>query len=373
MAAAGLDAVRIDLLWQAIEPQPGRYDERHLRQLDAIFDAARRHGLLVHPALFIGGEVGDAFWDVPWRGERHPHRDPEMRRLQVDHVRMLARRWRGDANIIAWDLTDEPPFWVVPDTTDDDARGWTGALAAGLRGEDPDRLITIGTSGQEVGWGAFRADVIGELLDFLCVHPYPIYQPELYPDGLLAPRMTHAAAFETALAGGTGRPVMLHEFGASSANFDPEAIAAYDRLLEWSSLGRGATGYFAWCWTDAEPSAYRRAPYVRQPHETQFGVTDHRGNLRPRGKVLSELAATVATLDLDGLASAGPGPATTAIIVPHEYVRPDDPAPTAWLERPPGCIARRRRPFGATASPTSRPSPGRGSTRSCWRRGRTSR
>ena len=121
MAAAGLDAVRIDLLWQAIEPQPGRYDERHLRQLDAIFDAARRHGLLVHPALFIGGEVGDAFWDVPWRGERHPHRDPEMRRLQVDHARMLARRWRGDANIIAWDLTDEPPFWVVPDTTDDDA------------------------------------------------------------------------------------------------------------------------------------------------------------------------------------------------------------------------------------------------------------
>ena len=149
--------------------------------------------------------------------------------------------------------------------------------------------------------------MIGESLDFLCVHPYPIYQPELYPDGLLAPRMTHAAAFETALAGGTGRPVMVHEFGASSANFDPEAIAAYDRLLEWSSLGRGATGYFAWCWTDAEPSAYRRAPYVRQPHETQFGVTDHRGNLRPRGKVLSELAATVATLDLDGLASAGPG------------------------------------------------------------------
>jgi hypothetical protein len=249
-----------------------------------------------------------------------------MRRLQVDHARMLARRWRGDANIVAWDLTDEPPFWIVPDTTDDDARAWTDALAAGLREADPDRLITIGTSGQEVGWGAFRADVIGESLDFLCVHPYPIYQPELYPDGLLAPRMTHAAAFETALAGGTGRSVMVHEFGASSANFDPEAIAAYDRLLEWSSLGRGATGYFAWCWTDAEPAAFRRAPYVRQPHETQFGVTDHRGNLRPRGRVLAELAATARTLDLDGLASGGPVPATTAIVVPHEYVRPDDAA-----------------------------------------------
>src|SRR4029453_18512620 len=118
--------------------------------------------------------------------------------------------------------------------------------------------------------------------------------------------------------------------------------------LEWSSLGRGATGYFAWCWTDAEPSAYRRAPYVRQPHETQFGVTDNRGNLRPRGKVLSELAATVATLDLDGLASAGPGPATTAIIVPHEYVRPDDPPAYGFAGRASGLFSSSTPPARAS-------------------------
>ena len=63
-------------------------------------------------------------------------------------------------------------------------------------------------------------------LDFATVHPYPIYQPELYPDSLLGPRMTHAAAFETALAAGAGRPVMVHEYGASSAQFDPELVAA---------------------------------------------------------------------------------------------------------------------------------------------------
>src|SRR5262249_28685710 len=61
MARAGLDAVRIDLLWSAVEPQPGRYDEKHLDVLDSILEAARRNGLLLHPTLFIGGEVGDAF------------------------------------------------------------------------------------------------------------------------------------------------------------------------------------------------------------------------------------------------------------------------------------------------------------------------
>jgi Cellulase (glycosyl hydrolase family 5) len=339
MAAAGLDAVRIDLLWSAVEPEPGRYDEAHLAVLDEVRDAARRHGLGLHPTFFIGGEVGDAYWDVPWREGRQPHADPEMRRLQVAHARTIAGRWRGDPTILAWDLTDEPPFWLFRDTGDDDARAWTSELVGALREEDPDHLITIGTSGQEIGLGPFRADVVADQLDFACVHPYPIYQEDIYPDALLSKRVTLASAFETALAAGAGRPVMVHEYGASSTQFDPDVIAAYDRLLSWSSLGRGAIGYFAWCWTDAEPAAYTRAPYVRQPHETQFGVTDHTGVLRPRGHVLSELAATVGHLDLDTYAAEGPSPADAAIVVPHEFVRPYDSSAYGLDDAPSGLYA----------------------------------
>jgi hypothetical protein len=337
MASVGMTAVRIDLLWSAIEPEPGRYDEDHLRHLDEVLAAAKRHGLWLHPTFFIGGEVGDAFWDIPWRDGRQPHSDPEMRRLQAEHAAMLARRWKGDPAIIAWDLTDEPPFWLFGgDTTDDDARAWTRELVDALRSEDPEHLITIGTSGQEVGWGPFRADVVADQLDFSCVHPYPIYQSEIYPDALLSPRMTHAAAFETALAAEAGAPVMVHEYGASSAQFDPEAIAVYDRLLSWSSLGRGAIGYFAWCWTDAEPAAYRRVPYLRQPHETQFGVTDWRGDLRPRGVVLADLGKVVNRLELDDVAADGPAPARAAIPVPHEYARPYDEQAYGLSDAPSG-------------------------------------
>jgi beta-galactosidase len=353
MAAAGLDAVRIDLLWSAIEPEPGRYDEDHLRVLDEVVAAARRHGLWLHPTLFIGGEVGDAYWDVPWREGRQPHANAEMRGLQAEHAAMLARRWAGDASIIAWDLTDEPPFWLFRDTDDEDARAWTTALCEALRREDPNHLVTIGTSGQEIGWGAFRADVVAARLDFACVHPYPIYQEDVYPDSLLSPRMTHAAAFETALAAGAGRPVMVHEYGASSTQFDPEAIGDYDRLLSWSSLGRGAIGYFAWCWTDAEPAAYARAPYVRQPHETQFGLTDWTGRLRPRGRVLSELAATVGGMDLDRHAALGPAPEPAAVLVPHEYVRPYDRAAYGLDAAPSG----EYRPAERAWTPTRDPNP----------------
>jgi hypothetical protein len=335
MAALGLDTARIDLLWAAVEPREGQYDEAHLAVLDEILAAAQRHGLLLHPALFIGGEVGDAYWDVPWRAGRHPHADPEMRRLQARHAAMLARRWRGHPALLGWDLTDEPPYWLFRDTSDEDARAWTRELAAAIRAEDPGTPVTVGTASQDVDGGPFRADVIAGELDFATVHPYPIFSPELYPDGLLGARMTHAAAFETTLAAGAGRSVMLHEYGASSAQFEPERIAAYDRLLAWSSLGRGANGFLAWCWTDAEPAACRRAPYVRGPHETQFGVTTWDGELRPRGRVLADLAASVRTLDLDGRAAFGPQP-SAAIIVPHEYVRPYDPAGYGLSKAPSG-------------------------------------
>lgn len=335
MQAMGLDAVRIDLLWSAVEPEPERYDQAHLEVLDAILATARDHELLLHPTLFVGGEVGDAVWDAPWRAGRHPHADAEMLRLQVAHARQLARRWCADPSILAWDLADEPPYWLVRDTTDEDAATWTRAISEGLRAEDPEHLVTIGTSGQESGSGPFRADVVAGQLDFTSVHPYPIYQPSLYPDSLLAPRTTHAAAFETALAAGAGRPTMVHEYGASSSQFDPEAIAAHDRLLAWSSLGRGAIGFLAWCWTDASADAYRRAPYVRQPHETQFGVTDVAGQVRPRGRVLGELAATVKRLDLSALAAHGPV-GSTAIVVPHEYARPYDRAAYGLDDAPAG-------------------------------------
>jgi endo-1,4-beta-mannosidase len=325
IAALGLDSVRVDLLWAAVEPREGCYDERHLQQVDLILEAARRHGLRLHPVLLVGGEVGDAVWDVPWRVDANPHADPELRRRQADHARALAERWGGDSAVLAWDLTDEPPIWLFQDTSDDDARAWTRELASAIREAAPGDLITIGTASQEVDHGPFRADVVAPELDFACVHPYPIYSPELYPDRLLASRMTHAGAFEVALAAGAGRPVMLHEYGASSTQFDPEAIAAYDRLLAWSSFGRGAIGFYPWCWIDAEPSAYRRAPYVRMPHETQFGLLSADGEPRPRAAVHTELAAKLARIDLDAYASAGPL-ASAACLVPHEYVAPYDAA-----------------------------------------------
>ena len=320
MKDLGFNTVRIDLFWAWFEPRPGDYNPQAFEQLDALIRLAHRYEIYLHPALFIGGEVGEAFWDVPWRHGRHPHADPEMLRLQTDHAAEFARRYRGESAILAWDLTDEPPFWIVSDETSDAmAINWTRLVAGALRRYDPHHVLCVGTSMDDLAHGPFRPDnLVGEV-DFFSVHPYSIYMLPLFPDPMLSVRGTYCGAFQTLLSAGAGRPVMIHELGASSAQYSPEYIAAFDRVTLYSSLAAGANGFLLWCFTDAAPDTFHRVPYLRAPHETQFGLTTWDGQDRPAGIELRRFSQLLSRLDLAGIE---PEPATAAIIVPHEWAKP---------------------------------------------------
>ena len=91
MRELGFNTVRFDLFWAWFEPRPGDYNPEAFRQLDFLVGLAHRYRIYLHPTLFVGWEVGEAFWDIPWRHGRHPHADPEMLRLQTNHAAELAR------------------------------------------------------------------------------------------------------------------------------------------------------------------------------------------------------------------------------------------------------------------------------------------
>ncbi len=207
MHELGYSLVRFDMLWAWFEPRPGDYNPAAFQQLDFLISLANKYQIYLHPSLFIGGEVGEAYWDVPWRHGRNPHRDPDMVRLETNHATELGRRYANETAIIAWDLTDEPPFWIVSgQTTDARAINWTRLIAGGLRRHDKLHPIVVGTSGQETGHGPFRADNIAEEVDFLSVHPFTLYKQDLFPDPLLSERGTYGAAFEITLSQPVLRP-----------------------------------------------------------------------------------------------------------------------------------------------------------------------
>ncbi len=320
MHELGYSIVRMDMLWAWFEPRPEDYNPTAFQQLDYLVSLAHKYQIYLHPSLFIGGEVGEAYWDVPWRHGRHPHSDPEMLRLETNLAAEFGRHYANETAIIAWDLTDEPPFWIVDgQTTDAMAINWTRLIVDGIRQFDKLHPIVVGTSGQEISHGPFRADDIAQFVDLFSVHPFTLYAPDLYPDALLSARGTYGAAFEITLSQGAGHPVMIHEMGASTAQFSPERVAAYDRAQIYSGLGAGSIGVDLWCYTDASPEQFHKAPYLRTPQETGWGMTTWDRQDKPLAKEFKKLSQVVGQLDLTGIS---PAPADIGIVIPDEWAKP---------------------------------------------------
>ena len=331
MKRLGFNAVRIDLFWAWFEPYAGQYNPRAFEQLDEFIRLSHEFDIYLHPCMLIGGETG--YYDIPYRHGRHPHADPDMLRLQTDHVRQIAERYRDEPAILAWDMTDEPPFWIVraPSTTDAMAINWTRLVGGAVRRVDPRHLICVGTDQEDLRRGPFRPDLIAEEVDFFSSHQYPIYMPVLFPDPMLSVRMTYAGAFQVTLSGGAGKPVMIHELGASAAQYLPETIASYDRASMYSAFAAGSNGFLLWDVIDAAPHAWRRAPYKTVPHETQFGLLAHDRTPRPAGGAFSEISRVFTQIDLEGLE---PEPASAALMVPWEWSKPEGDYSRMGMEEP---------------------------------------
>ena len=281
MHELGYSVTRFDVMWAWFEPRPGDYNPVAFQQLDYLVSLAHKYKIYLHPSLFIGGEVGEAYLGCPLaHGRAILTADPEMLRLETNLAEEFGRRYGNETAIIGWDLTDEPPFWIVDgQTTDAMAINWTRLIVDGIRKHDKLHPIVVGTSGQEVSHGPFRADTIAKFVDFFSVHPFTLYVTDLFPDALLSARGTYGAAFEITLSQGAGRPVMIHEMGGSTAQFSPERVAAYDRAQIYSGLGAGSIGVDLWCYTDAAPEQFRQGPVSAHSAGNRVGH-DHLGPAR---------------------------------------------------------------------------------------------
>jgi endo-1,4-beta-mannosidase len=319
MHELGVNTVRLDLVWPWWEPRPDDFNQEAFHQLDQLIELANRYKIYLHPELLVGGEVGEAYWDVPYRHGRDPQSDPFMLRVETDFAARIAKSFGASSAIMAWDLTDEPPFWVSQGTSDSAAMNWTRLISGAIRRYDKMHPIVVGTSMQDVEHGPFRPDPLAGEVDFFSVHPYTIYSSRLFPDAMLSERQTYGAAFETALSSGAGHPVMVQELGASTAQYSPEAVARYDRTAMYSSLAAGANGFLLWCYTDAAPEQIASAPYLRSPHETQFGVVTWDRKPKPAARMMTEFTKIVDAMDLEGVE---PAPAEAGILVPDEWAKP---------------------------------------------------
>lgn len=287
MRAIGCNACRAFLYTPDFAPEPGTLAPEMLRRLDQFLGYCAEVDLGVFLTLLVGHMSGEN-WHPTWLRGRDIYRDDQAVEQQAWYCHAIARRYRGHPAIAGWVLTNEITNYApVPDA--DSGRRWAERLITALRAGDPTRPVSVGDGAWEAHGrdNGLRMDDLAEMVDFFGPHSYTQESDDL--------RHAQTVPFLIELCQ-RGRPVLLEEFGASTAHCSPKNQAAYYRETLHSALLAGAAGAIGWCYSDFDLPNQR--PYSHHPFELLFGVTDARGQLKPAAREIGRFANLLETLDL---------------------------------------------------------------------------
>jgi endo-1,4-beta-mannosidase len=221
----------------------------------------------------------------------------ELLEAQRLFARTVGERFRGDAAILAWDLGNEFSNLCLPRTAADSAR-WSDVLTHDLL--DASGIgVTGGAQGDDIADDrTLRLSSMARPWAFATMHGYPVYSsfardrsdPDVVP-------------FLSALtASFTGKPVLFSEFGnptlpadAQTSPWPFEALTEHEMARYATAVlerlhARGALGALWWCWADYRNDAPGRAPFIRMPHETSFGIIRQDGSEKPIAHALAAFA-----------------------------------------------------------------------------------
>jgi endo-1,4-beta-mannosidase len=308
----GLTVTRSFCYWPDFQPAPDTIDETYVQRYRQFLAASAELGIGTIPT-FIVGHMSGQNWDVSWRGGRDLYADGFVLGQQAFFIREMTRRLADSPAVVGWLISNEIPLYGGP-TTREYARAWATVCVHAVRAGGSDLPVSLGD-------GAWTMEVRGadngfrlpdqlDLVDFFGPHAYPMGDDQA--------RQFSRAAFVCELCH-LGKPVVLEEFGLTSAFAAEEHAAHYYRQVLHNSLLAGATGWIAWNNTDF--TLADQDPYRHHLYEQNFGVTTSDGT--PKA-ALRELAEFRRVLDAVDIAGCRRQPSRTAILLPS-YVDVDHP------------------------------------------------
>lgn len=285
VAEAGFQAVRTDLFWNIVEPEPGRYD---FSRFDPFLEALHQHGL--RPVLIL--DYGNPHYD----GGQSP-RTPEGRAAFARFAAAAARRYAGRG--VIWEIWNEPNltgFW----TPKADAAAYVALVAQtapAVRAADPSGTV----AGLSLGGCVWDRDFVREAfaagllahVDAVSLHLYPASGPEGALEYIEEVRAQMRAA-------GHERPILCTEMGAST----------HDENRQWDYLSRMTDG-------NVRAGLPLTIWYsFRDDEEGHFGMVNRQGH-RKLAFYLPRLLPLAGT----GAAAAPPVPAR-ALATPEQCRKP---------------------------------------------------
>jgi endo-1,4-beta-mannosidase len=316
----GMNLTRSFCYWPDFMPAPDRLDEAVLGRFGDFLDRHLDAGMRTVPTFIVGHMSGEN-WDPAWRQGRDLYGDVWMVARQAWFVRELTARFAGHPAVAGWLLSNEMPLYGGSADAGT-VTAWAELLVQAVRAGGGTQPVSVGDG----AWGievtgvdnGYSLRALAPLVDFVGPH---VYRMESDPV-----RQHLKAAFVCALAGFTGRPVVLEEFGLTTDFASAEHACHYYRQVLHNSLLAGAVGWIAWNNTDYDQLA-DQDPYRHHPFEMHFGLTDAGGAPKPH---LAEVAAFAELLERVDVAGCSPPPTDAALVVPsylevaYPFTEPQD-------------------------------------------------
>ena len=320
--AIGLDLLRIfAFIPDFVSGEPGRYlvDEARVARIKAFADAAEKIGISLLPSPLVGHMSGENY-DLPGAGDRELYSDPalvEGARLLVETVAQALSQCPA---VVGYALSNEAPLWgglhegkrpLPADILD-----WAKTMLNAARAAHPGVPMGLGDGLME----GFPHQAIAAHVDFVGPHVY----------GGDADSLRQGFHFDhaLALAARLGRPLLLEEFGSSSAQAGDAQQAELWNEAFFAAFTMGARGAIGWCWSDFPVDTVgRESPYDHHGFELSFGLTRADGSEKPAAGVVTRWRQLI-----DSLPEASPRTrARDAVIVRSSHL--ETPYPFSWIDR----------------------------------------
>jgi endo-1,4-beta-mannosidase len=290
LASHGLTMTRSFFYWPDFMPGPYEIDEKMTSRFGDFLDRHAEQGMSTIPTFIVGHMSGEN-WDPAWRAGRDLYSDVWMVGRQAWFAGEMVRRFAAHPAVAGWLVSNEMPIYGGSGTDHEVVAAWARIIRDAVRAAGGHQPFSLGDG----AWGievrgtenGFRITDIAELTDFLGPHVYPIGDDPV--------RQRYVAAWECELAGSSGKPVIMEEFGVSSDFASDSHAARYYRHVLYSTLLAGATGWIAWNNTDfALPG---QDPYRHHAFELNFGLTDAKGTPKPALREMRAFGGTLRKID----------------------------------------------------------------------------
>lgn len=262
-------------------------DEVMLERFGVFCDLAHKYEFKLIIGLITGWMSGRLYVPELFEGV-NVLKDARAIKWQIKFVKYMVKHFKDKPAICAWDLGNECNCLADAENSDI-AYLWTSAITMAIKTEDTEKPVISGmhTTFPET---PFAPNDLGEILDVLCTHPYPLFTSHCMTDPLTEEKSTLHAVAETLMYRGLSKkPAFVEEVGTLGpmlASLDN--AAAYGNTIMHLLWAHNCLGFMWWC--AFEQDHLTHAPYDWESIERELGLFNSSFEPKPILKTMKGFA-----------------------------------------------------------------------------------